>query len=175
MTRARPGNSLARSALFATPGSGESPREAAILVGLATHPALLPSLADRLAETDWQGRSALALAQALLQAVVDGDADEEGVAAAISAPPAAHALERLQSVLRPGDRARLASDAAAHAVSDMIHQALVLHQRARTLHSELKSAERAFSDDPSDANQAWLLDVKARLTSLEGTEASLEQ
>jgi DNA primase len=84
-------------------------------------------------------------------------------------------MEQLSATLRPGDRARLALTAEPHAVSEMIQQALVLHQRARTLHTELKSAERAFSDDPSDANQAWLLDVKARLTSLEGTEASLDQ
>jgi DNA primase len=56
----------------------------------------------------------------------------------------------------------------------MIHQALVLHRRARTLHSELKAAERAFSEDSSEGNLAWLLDVKARLTSLDGTGANEE-
>jgi DNA primase len=175
MSRMRAGGSLARSALFASPGRGESPREAAILVGLANHPALLAQLADQLAETDWQGRAAVTVAQALLQAVVDDETTPAGLERLLRAPAAARALGEISAVLRHADRARLAPDAEPHAVSEMIHQALVLHQRSRTLHSELKAAERAFSDDPSDANQAWLLEVKGRLGSLDGTEATPEQ
>lgn len=166
--------SLARSALFATPGRGESPREAAILLAIAAHPELLLSHADELAEADWQGRAAVAVCQALLQAVVDDDMGAEAVAERLKAPSVAAARAALEGVLRSGDRQRLAPDADRHAVNEMIHQALVLHRRARTLHSELKAAERAFSEDSSEGNLAWLLDVKARLTSLDGTGANEE-
>ena len=48
--------------------------------------------------------------------------------------------------------------------------------RQRTLNRELKDAERALGEDPSDANLAWLLrDVQgADLSALEGTEALIE-
>jgi DNA primase len=38
----------------------------------------------------------------------------------------------------------------------------------------LKDAELALGDDPSEANLAWLRDVKARLSGMDGTEALIE-
>lgn len=165
---------LARSSIFATPGIGDNTREATILVGLAGHPGLLGTMADELAEVDWQGHAALRVCQGLLQAVVDGEANAEGIAAMTESPSVREAFGRLERLVSSADRSRLAPDADAHAVSDTIRQALVLHRRARTLHTELKAAERAFSEDASEENLAWLLDVKTRLSSLEGTEASTE-
>jgi DNA primase len=165
---------LARSTIFATPGVGDNVREATILVGLSAHPALLSEMADDLAEVDWQGQSALRVCQALLQAVVDDDAGVESVERLVRSPAVREAFGRLERLVSPPDRSRLAPDADVHAVSETIRQALVLHRRARTLHTELKAAERAFSDDASEEHLAWLLDVKSRLSSLEGTEASQE-
>jgi DNA primase len=51
---------------------------------------------------------------------------------------------------------------------------LTLHRRNRTLNKELKEAERALGEEPSEQNFAWLQDVRAQLSSLEGTEASIE-
>jgi DNA primase len=51
---------------------------------------------------------------------------------------------------------------------------LTLHHRNRTLNKDLKDAERALGEEPSEQNLAWLLDIKAQLSSLEGTEASIE-
>jgi DNA primase len=62
-------------------------------------------------------------------------------------------------------------DADPESVFDSIHQAIVLHQRARTLNSELRAAERALADEATEANFAWIKDVKARLDTIEGTEA----
>jgi DNA primase len=165
---------LARSSIFATPGIGDNSREATILVGLAAHPEILVGMADELAEVDWQGHSALRVCQALLQAVVDGGLDSGRLAEAVRAGATGPAFTRLEKLVSSSDLGRLAPDADTYAVSDMIRQALVLHRRARTLHTELKAAERAFSDDASEDNLAWLLDVKTRLSSLEGTEASHE-
>ena len=49
-----------------------------------------------------------------------------------------------------------------------------MHRKARTLNRELKDAERALGDDPSEANLAWIRDVQNRLAALEGTEALIE-
>jgi DNA primase len=49
-----------------------------------------------------------------------------------------------------------------------------LHRRTRSLNRELKDAERALGDDPSEQNFAWLRDVQGRLSAIDGTEASIE-
>lgn len=51
---------------------------------------------------------------------------------------------------------------------------VTLHHKARTLNRELKDAERALGDDPSEANLAGIRDVQNRLAALEGTEALIE-
>jgi DNA primase len=49
-----------------------------------------------------------------------------------------------------------------------------LHRKKRTLNRELKDAERALGEEPSDANLAWLRDVQTRLAALDGSEAQIE-
>lgn len=171
-TPMRASASLARSALFAAPGRGESPREAMILLAIVQHPTLLQAHADELAEIEWQGRSALVLCQALLQSLVDGEAGADSLPLILAGTSVAQARAALQSALRPGDRLAIGPEAEPHAVGEMIHQALVLHRRARTLHNELKAAEHALASDPSEGNLAWLLDVQSRLSSLDGVEAN---
>jgi DNA primase len=51
---------------------------------------------------------------------------------------------------------------------------VTLHRRTRSLNRELKDAERALGDDPSEQNFAWLQDVQGRLSAVDGTEASIE-
>jgi DNA primase len=53
----------------------------------------------------------------------------------------------------------------------MLCQAFILHRRAYTLHSELRAAERALVDEESEASLAWLAEIRAQLTSLEGASA----
>src|SRR5437879_1409081 len=49
-----------------------------------------------------------------------------------------------------------------------------LHHKTRTLHKELKDAELALGDTPSEENLAWLRDVQARLAALDGAEALID-
>ena len=53
-------------------------------------------------------------------------------------------------------------------------QLVALHRQSHSLLRELKDAELALGDDGSEANIAWLRDVKARLAQVEGTEALIE-
>jgi DNA primase len=53
-------------------------------------------------------------------------------------------------------------------------QLVALHRQWHSLTRELKDAELALGQDNSEANYSRLLDVKARLSSLEGTEALIE-
>ena len=54
------------------------------------------------------------------------------------------------------------------------HQLISLHRQWHSLSRELNDAELALGADPSEANLAWLRDVKARLSEVDGTEALIE-
>ena len=54
------------------------------------------------------------------------------------------------------------------------HQLVALHRQWHSLLRELKDAELALGEDPSEANLAWLRDVKARISEVDGTEALIE-
>jgi DNA primase len=55
-----------------------------------------------------------------------------------------------------------------------LRQAITLHRRFHTLHSELRAAERALAEDESEANLTWLREVQDQLSSVEGAEADLD-
>ena len=49
-----------------------------------------------------------------------------------------------------------------------------LHRQWHSLLRELKDAELALGEEASEANLAWLRDVKARMAEVDGTEALIE-
>jgi DNA primase len=53
-------------------------------------------------------------------------------------------------------------------------QLVALHRQWHSLLRELKDAELALGEVASEANYAWLRDVKARLSEVDGTEALIE-
>ena len=152
---------------------GEDTREAFILLALASHPELILRCVDEIAELSLDGPAAERLRQALLDAVEDA-LDRETLANRLAQPRVREAYNQLMAVTGPAERRKLAQDADPESVFDSIHQALVLHHRARTLNSELRAAERALADEATEANFAWIKDVKARLETIEGTEAMSE-
>ena len=53
-------------------------------------------------------------------------------------------------------------------------QLVALHRQWHSLTKELRDAEVALGQDPTEVNYSWLQDVKARLGLLDGTEALIE-
>jgi DNA primase len=164
---------LTRTKIMAR-GRGEDTREAFILLALASHPALILRCADEIADLSLDGPAAERFRQALLDAAMEGVLDEEALANRLEQPRVREAQAQLMAVTGPAERLKLAQAADPESVFDSIRQAIVLHHRARTLHSELKAAERALADEATEANFAWIKDVKARLETIEGTEAMSE-
>ncbi|MBA4270898.1 MAG: DNA primase, partial [Methylobacterium sp.] len=164
---------LTRTKIMAR-GRGEDTREAFILLALASHPALILRCADEIADLSLDGPAAERFRQALLDAAMEGVLDEEALATRLQQPRVQEAQAQLMAVTGPAERLKLAQAADPESVFDSIRQAIVLHHRARTLHSELKAAERALADEATEANFAWIKDVKARLETIEGTEAMSE-
>ncbi|SEM62290.1 DNA primase [Bosea lupini] len=154
---------------------GENTREAFILLALASHPDLVMRCVDEIAELALDGTAAERFRQALVEAAFDGSFDQEAFGRRLEQTRVAEARAALLAVTQPAERLKLAQTADPESVFDSIRQALVLHHRARTLHSELKAAERALADEPTEANFAWMKDVKARLETIEGTEANPEK
>ncbi|MGE7469735.1 DNA primase [Bosea sp. NPDC003192] len=154
---------------------GENQREAFILLALASHPDLVMRCVDEIAELALDGTAAERFRQALLDAAIDGAFDQEAFGRRLEQGRVAEAQAALLAVTQPAERLKLAQSADPESVFDSIRQALVLHHRARTLHSELKAAERALADEPTEANFAWMKDVKARLETIEGTEANSDK
>ncbi|SIQ30065.1 DNA primase [Bosea sp. TND4EK4] len=152
---------------------GEDQREAFILLALASHPELILRCLDDIAELSLDGPAAERVRQALLDAV-DESLDRERLAERLAQPRVREAYSQLLAVTGPAERLKLAQGADPESVFDSIHQAVVLHQRARTLNSELRAAERALADEATEANFAWIKDVKARLETIEGIEAMSE-
>ena len=161
---------LTRTKIMAQ-GRGEDTREAFILLALASHPGLILRCADEISELSLDGAAAERFRQALLDAAMEGVLDEEVLANRLEQPRVRDAQAHLLAVTGPAEKLKLAQAADPESVFDSIRQAIVLHQRARTLHSELKAAERALADEATEANFAWIKDVKARLETIEGTEA----
>ena len=53
-------------------------------------------------------------------------------------------------------------------------QLVALHRQWHSLSRELNDAEKALGSDASEASLAWLKDVKARMDTMDGTEALIE-
>ena len=96
------------------------------------------------------------------------------IAARLSRAGIEDAVERLASAVRPGDRWALDPHADPLRLEDALRQAFILQRRARTLHSELRAAERALAEGESEANLAWMRQVQSELSSIEGAEAETD-
>ena len=150
-------------------------REALILLALINHPWMLDAHAEELVALEFHHPDADLLRCAILDAAA-GHAfvESDELRSALAARNIGPLLARMElAVTHPADwpaRAGAARDDISHW---WIH-VVTLHRKARTLNKELKEAERALGDDPSEQNLAWLRDVQGRLSALDGSEASIE-
>jgi len=171
----KPSPLLLRNRLFAggeAAAEAPHPREAAILGAFATHPTLLEAQAETLAELDFGSPEAMAVQRCLVDcAARHEDLSPEVIAARLERSGLHRAVESLYERIVPGLRWIGDPLADPMRVEDALRQAITLHRRARTLHTELRAAERALADDDSEANLTWLREVQLQLSSLEGAEA----
>ncbi|MCJ2009958.1 DNA primase [Methylobacterium sp. J-092] len=171
---AGPSAGLARSNGFS--GSGGS-REAMIVASLLVHPELLGLEAEDLAALDLEDADAVALRSVLLDRAADAaDPDVAVVENRLARAGLEAASARLATRVRPGDRWALDPHADLVKLEDALRQAVILHRKAGALNSELRQAERALVEEETEANFAWLCDVKERLAVIAGaeTEADLQ-
>jgi DNA primase len=151
------------------------PREALILLTAVNHPWLLEHHAEEFSELEFLNPDTDRLRRAVLDAATGaGAADSEALRAAIAARGLGGVLERVEAAITPRADWPPRAGASADDVAQCWTHVVTLHRKQRTLNRELKDAERALGEEPTDANLAWLRDVQGRLSALEGSEAQIE-
>lgn len=160
---------LVRGARSAIPA-----REALILLAVLNHPWLLEAHAEEFAELDLIHPDADRLRRAILDACAHHEMADDTLRALLAEREVAPVLTRIEAALTHVADWPARASAAAEDVRLWWRQVLALHHKNRTLNRELKEAERALGEEPSERNLAWLRDVQARLAAIEGTEASVD-
>jgi DNA primase len=151
------------------------PREALILMAAVNHPWLLEQHAEQFAELEFLNPHADQLRRAILEATTDtGPADPDTLRLAIAARGLAGVLSRVEAAITHPSDWPARTGASPEDVVQWWDHVVTLHRKQRTLNRELKDAERALGEEPTDANLAWLRDVQGRLSALDGAEALIE-
>ncbi len=153
-------------------------REALILLAAVNHPWLLETEAEHLADVEFLNSDADMLRRVVLDITAsrqpDHHPDRATLRQAVIARNCGAVLQRIERALTHLADWPAREGAAPEDVRQWWTHLLTLHRRNRTLNKELKEAERALGEELSEQNFAWLQDVRAQLSSLEGTEASIE-
>ncbi|CEJ14142.1 DNA primase [bacterium YEK0313] len=171
----RPSPSLANSALVRGPRAAMPLREALILTALLNHPWLLDGAEEELAALELRHPQAESLKLALLHVHAQGvEAEQVAYASALIAEGHELLMQQIRAIVTSNAVWGAMPGAARIDVEVTFSQLLALHRKKQALIKEIRDAERAFGDDPTEANELWLLDVKRREAELAGTEALIE-
>ena len=151
------------------------PREALILITVINHPWLLEHHAEEFSELEFLNPDTDHLRRMVLDAATSARAtDPEALRAAIAARGLTGVLDRVEAAITHTSDWPARAGASTDDVAQWWAHVVTLHRKQRTLNRELKDAERALGEEPTDANLAWLRDVQARLSALDGSEAQIE-
>lgn len=171
----RPSPSLAASALVRGPRAALPMREALILTALLNHPWLIDGQEEEIAGLDLRHPQAEALKMALLEIHAQGmEGEPETFGQALIAAGHGPLVDQLRATVSLGAVWGAMPGAAKSDAEVTFGQLMALHRKKQALIKEIRDAERAFGDDPTEANEQWLLDAKRRESELAGTEALVE-
>jgi DNA primase len=162
-------------------------REALILEAALNHPWLLHDRMEELAETEFRHADTKKLKAALIDILAhrfdragsheadhETQADRTELKADLIKAGFADLLARLERTITTPSVWGARPEAAPSDVLQTWKQLLALHRQWHSLTRELKDAELALGQDNSEANYSRLIDVKTRLSTLDGTEALIE-
>jgi DNA primase len=162
-------------------------REALMLQAALNHPWLLHEHMEELAEAEFHHADTQKLKSALIDVFAhhsagefsqgSGNSDEAGRAELVTELDRGGfggLLARIESSITTLSVWGARPQAAREDVLLTWKQLVALHRQWHSLSRERKDAELALGLDNSEANYARLLDVEARLSSLDGTEALVE-
>jgi DNA primase len=163
-------------------------REALIMQAAINHPWLLHEHLEEFAAAEFRHADTQKLKGVLIDvfahhfaedfaqqsAESSAEAERAALAGELTRRGFADLLKRIERTVTTPSVWGARPQAAAADVLPTWKQLIALHRQWHSLTRELKDAETALGQDNTEANYARLRDVKARLTSLEGTEALIE-
>ena len=172
---------LALSPIMRGQRSAISRREALILLCLINHPWLLHDHLEEVAALELAHPEAHKLRAAIIAAFAhdhhhspDPEQLAEKMRTDLERSGFSELLQRVERAITTGAVWAALAGAAREDVLSTWHQLVALHRQWHSLFRELKDAELALGDEPSDANLGWLKDVKARMAQVDGIEALIE-
>ena len=173
---------MAASPIMRGQRSAMSRREALILQCLINHPWLLHDHLEEVAALEMAHPEAHKLRAGIIAAFANDHhhSPDAGRAGREDARPISKRADfrrffkGLSGRSRPARCGARKAGAAREDVLSTWHQLVVLHRQWHSLLREMKDAELALGEEPSEANLAWLRDVKARMAEADGTEALIE-
>jgi DNA primase len=172
---------LSSSPIMRGQRSALSRREALILQSLINHPWLLHDHLEEVAALELAHPEANKLRAGIIAAFASDhhhgtgpDEASEKMRADLGARGLSQSLQRVERAITTSAVWGAQPGAAQEDVLSTWHQLVALHRQWHSLLRELKDAELALGEVASEANYAWLRDVKARLSEVDGTEALIE-
>src|SRR5262249_43100793 len=172
---------LAASPIMRGQRSAISRREALILLTLVNHPWLLHDHLEEVALLEMGHPDANKLRAGIMAAFATDDhhspepaEQAEKMRADLDARGLFPILPRVERAITTGLVWGAREGAAREDVLATWNQLVALHRQWHSLLRELKDAELALGEEPSEANLAWLKDIKARMAEADGTEALIE-
>ncbi len=172
---------LANSPIMRGQRSALSRREALILQLLINHPWLLHEHLEEIAALELAHPEAHKLRAAIIGAFAgdhhhspDPVEQSEKMRADLLKAGFSDILQRVEKAITTSAVWGVKREAAISDVLSTWQQLVALHRQWHSLLRELKDAELALGEAATDANYAWLQDVKARLSGVDGLEALIE-
>jgi DNA primase len=172
---------LALSPIMRGQRSAISRREALILLSLINHPWILHDHLEEVAALEMAHPEANKLRAGIIAAFAkdhhhspEPSEQAEKMRADLEAGGFSQLLQRVELIITTSAVWGAGGGAARDDVLSTWHQLVSLHRQWHSLLRELKDAELALGEESSEANLAWLRDVKARLAEVDGTEALIE-
>jgi DNA primase len=151
------------------------PREALILLAIVNHPWLLEGHAEELADIEFLHPDADRLRRELLAVAAGrGPTEPDVLRQTLQERNLGSMLAKVEVALTHSADWPARQGAAPDDVRQWWAHVVTLHRKSRTLNRELKEAEHALGEEPSEENLAWLRDVQGQLLAIEGTEAAIE-
>jgi DNA primase len=152
-----------------------TPREATIILSLVNHPALVEDKFELLAAIDFDTPLAQKVMGEILSLCVrHHDISAEDLKSALGARGHGPTLDRMADVLLRQGVWQIATEIALPDAETGLSHALALHNKKVQLNRELKAAEAALGEDPSEETFERLRDIKNQITTVDGTEALIE-
>jgi DNA primase len=172
---------LALSPIMRGQRSALSRREALILQTLINHPWLLHDHLEEVAALELAHPEAHKLRAGIIAAFANDhhhspepSEQAEKMRADLETGGFSQSLQRVGLAITTAAVWGAQAGAGREDVLSTWHQLVSLHRQWHSLLRELKDAEAALGEEASEANLAWLRDVKARLAEVDGLEALIE-